>query len=71
MLDAIQTVEYEGQTSGHGFRLQFNTVMNELHWNSDAIEAQLAHVNSQGTQGIYNHAQYLNNRIEMMQYWAD
>nr|WP_314984554.1 tyrosine-type recombinase/integrase [uncultured Pantoea sp.] len=71
VLGVIRRIGYEGQTSGHGFRHQFSTVMNEMHWNSDAIEAQLAHVNSQGTRGIYNHAQYLNNRIEMMQYWAD
>lgn len=71
VLGVIRRIGYEGQTSGHGFRHQFSTVMNELHWNSDAIEAQLAHVNSQGTRGIYNHAQYLNNRIEMMQHWAD
>lgn len=71
VLGVIRRIGYEGQTSGHGFRHQFSTVMNEMHWNSDAIEAQLAHVNSQGTRGIYNHAQYLNNRIEMMQHWAD
>ncbi|WP_182059135.1 tyrosine-type recombinase/integrase [Pantoea sp. ME81] len=71
VLGVIRRVGYEGQTSGHGFRHQFSTVMNELHWNSDAIEAQLAHVNSQGTRGIYNHAQYLDNRREMMQRWAD
>ena len=71
VLGVIRRIGYEGQTSGHGFRHQFSTVMNEMHWNSDAIEAQLAHVNSQGTRGIYNHAQYLNNRREMMQHWAD
>lgn len=71
VLGVIRRVGYEGQTSGHGFRHQFSTVMNEMHWNSDAIEAQLAHVNSQGTRGIYNHAQYLENRREMMQRWAD
>ncbi|MHB2093376.1 tyrosine-type recombinase/integrase [Pantoea dispersa] len=71
ILGLIRRLGYEGQTTGHGFRHQFSTVMNELHWNSDAIEAQLAHVNSQGTRGVYNHAQYLNNRYEMMQRWAD
>lgn len=71
VLGVIRRVGYEGQTSGHGFRHQFSTVMNEMHWNSDAIEAQLAHVSSHGTRGIYNHAQYLDSRIEMMQAWAD
>ena len=71
ILGVIRRVGYEGQTSGHGFRHQFSTVLNEKHWNSDAIEAQLAHVNSQGTRGVYNHAAYLETRTEMMQWWAD
>ncbi|ECP2506836.1 integrase, partial [Salmonella enterica] len=45
-------------------------VLNEKHWNSDAIEMQLAHV-SGGTRSVYNHAAYLATRREMMQFWAD
>jgi len=71
ILGVIRRIGYEGRTSGHGFRHQFSTVLNEKHWNSDAIEAQLAHVNGQGTRGIYNHAAYLDTRREMMQWWAD
>ncbi|KEY58516.1 tyrosine-type recombinase/integrase [Serratia sp. DD3] len=71
ILGVIRRIGYEGRTSGHGFRHQFSTVLNEKHWNSDAIEAQLAHVNSAGTRGIYNHAKYLDTRREMMQWWAD
>ena len=66
----IRSIGYEGQTSGHGFRHQFSTVLNEKHWNSDAIEMQLAHV-SGGTRSVYNHAAYLDTRREMMQWWAD
>lgn len=70
VLGLIRNIGYEGQTSGHGFRHQFSTVLNEKHWNKDAIEAQLAHV-SNGTRGVYNHAAYLETRTEMMQWWAD
>lgn len=70
ILGLIRSVGYEGQTSGHGFRHQFSTVMNEKHWNSDAIEMQLAHV-SGGTRSVYNHAAYLDTRTEMMQWWSD
>jgi integrase len=66
----IRSIGYEGQTSGHGFRHQFSTVLNEKHWNKDAIEMQLAHV-SGGTRSVYNHAAYLDTRKEMMQFWAD
>ncbi|EAN6783362.1 tyrosine-type recombinase/integrase [Salmonella enterica] len=70
VLGVIRSIGYEGQTSGHGFRHQFSTVLNEKHWNSDAIEMQLAHV-SGGTRSVYNHAAYLDMRREMMQWWAD
>lgn len=71
VLGVIRRIGYEGQTSGHGFRHQFSTVLNEKHWNKDAIEAQLAHTAGEGTRGIYNHAAYLETRTEMMQWWAD
>ena len=71
VLGVIRRIGYSGRASGHGFRHQFSTVLNEVHWNKDSVEAQLAHVNSEGTRGIYNHAQYLSNRREMMQWWAD
>ncbi|WP_459853852.1 tyrosine-type recombinase/integrase [Citrobacter sedlakii] len=70
VLGVIRNIGYEGQTSGHGFRHQFSTVLNEKHWNKDAIEMQLAHV-SGGTRSVYNHAAYLDTRREMMQWWAD
>ncbi|EPE7077520.1 tyrosine-type recombinase/integrase, partial [Cronobacter sakazakii] len=65
VLGVIRNIGYEGQTSGHGFRHQFSTVLNEKHWNHDAIEMQLAHV-SGGTRSVYNHAAYLDTRREMM-----
>ncbi|HHR7487744.1 TPA: tyrosine-type recombinase/integrase [Salmonella enterica subsp. enterica] len=70
VLGVIRGIGYEGQTCGHGFRHQFSTVLNEKHWNSDAIEMQMAHV-SGGTRSVYNHAAYLATRREMMQWWAD
>ncbi|HAV8640567.1 TPA: tyrosine-type recombinase/integrase [Escherichia coli] len=71
VLLVIRQIGYEGLASGHGFRHQFSTIMNEHGWPSDAIEKQLAHANSGSIRGIYNHAQYLDKRREMMQWWAD
>lgn len=71
ILGVIRQIGYEGQTCGHGMRHQFSTVLNEKHWNSDAIEVQLAHVESGNTRAVYNHARYLETRREMMQWWAD
>ncbi|QKJ88006.1 DUF4102 domain-containing protein [Paramixta manurensis] len=71
VLLVIRQIGYEGLASGHGFRHQFSTIMNEHEWPHDAIERQLAHVDSGSIRGIYNHAQYLDKRREMMQWWAD
>ncbi len=70
-LTVIKQIGYEGLESGHGFRHEFSTIMNEQEWPADAIEVQLAHANGGSVRGIYNHAQYLDKRREMMQWWAD
>ncbi|QDE45324.1 tyrosine-type recombinase/integrase [Citrobacter sp. CF971] len=71
VLLVIRQIGYEGLASGHGFRHQFSTIMNEHEWPADAIEKQLAHANSGSIRGIYNHAQYMDKRREMMKWWAD
>lgn len=72
VLGVIRYIGYDGLASGHGFRHQFSTVMNEQQqWPNDAIEKQLAHTDKNNVRGIYNHAQYLDIRREMMQWWAD
>lgn len=71
VLLVIRQIGYEGLASGHGFRHQFSTILNENEWPHDAIERQLAHVDKSSIRGIYNHAQYLDKRREMMQWWAD
>jgi len=35
------------------------------------IESQLAHKDKNPIRGIYNQAKYLNERLPMMQAWAD
>ncbi|WP_341919397.1 tyrosine-type recombinase/integrase [Hydrocarboniphaga effusa] len=55
----------------HGFRSMATTCLNEEGWNSDAIEMQMSHADKNRIRGIYNRAQYLDERIAMMQYWAD
>lgn len=71
VLQVIRQIGYEGLASGHGFRHQFSTILNEHGWPHDAIERQLAHVDRNNIRGIYNHAQYLEKRREIMQWWAD
>ncbi|MDX7989336.1 DUF4102 domain-containing protein [Xenorhabdus sp. 12] len=71
VLLVIRQIGYDGIASGHGFRHQFSTILNEHGFSHDLIERQLAHVDRNSIRGIYNHAQYLDNRRQMMQWFAD
>lgn len=71
VLGVIRYIGYDGLASGHGFRHQFSTILHDHNWPSEAIERQLAHTDRNNIRGIYNHAQYLDKRHEMMQWWAD
>jgi len=68
---ALRQLGYDGNTLvGHGFRHMASTLLNEMGFNVDAIERQLAH-QGRGVRAIYNLAQYLPERQQMMQMWAD
>jgi uncharacterized membrane protein YccC len=45
--------------------------LNELGWNCDLIELQLAHAERNQVRAAYNRAQRLPERRTMMQAWAD
>lgn len=62
---------YKGKHTGHGFRHLLSTELNERGYNSDWIESQLAHTGSDKIRATYNKAQYLEQRRQMMQEWAD
>jgi hypothetical protein len=42
-----------------------------MAYRPEVIERQLAHVEANKTKAAYNHAEYLTERREMMQAWAD
>lgn len=68
---ALRRLGYDSATlTGHGFRHMASTLLNELDFNGDAIERQLSH-KEPGVRGIYNQAQHLAERTQMMQTWAD
>jgi len=54
----------------HDFRRTASTHLHETGFNSDWIEKALAH-ETKGIRGVYNRAQYLEQRREMLQWWAD
>lgn len=67
----LKRIGYDGRATGHGFRHTMSTILHEHGFNTAWIELQLAHVDKNSIRGTYNHAQYLDNRREMMQWYAD
>jgi integrase len=61
----------EDMTS-HGFRASAASMLNESGlWNADAIERQLAHVDSDSVRRAYARAEYWDERVRMMAWWAE
>lgn len=67
----IELLGYKGRLTGHGFRHTMSTILHEQGYDSTWIEMQLAHVDKNAIRGAYNHAQYLDGRRKMMQWYAD
>ncbi|WP_168404373.1 tyrosine-type recombinase/integrase [Erwinia amylovora] len=67
----IKRIGYDGKATGHGFRHTMSTILHEQGYNSAWVETQLAHVDKNSIRGTYNHAQYLDGRREMLQWYAD
>jgi integrase len=62
---------YAGKFSSHGFRATASTILNEMGFRPDVIERQLAHQERNSVRASYNQAEYLEERRQMMQQWAD
>ena len=71
LLYAIYRMGYHSRTTVHGFRATASTILNEHGFKPDVIERQLAHSERNKVRASYNHAQYLPERREMMQWWGD
>lgn len=67
----IKRIGYAGKATGHGFRHTMSTVLHEKGFSSAWIETQLAHADRNTIRGTYNHAQYIDGRSEMLQWYAD
>lgn len=67
----LKRVGYHGRATGHGFRHTMSTILHEQGFNTAWIELQLAHVDKNTIRGTYNHAQYLEQRREMLEWYGD
>jgi len=59
------------EMTGHGFRAMASTLLYENGFESQIIEMQLAHAEQNAVRAAYNHAQFLEKRKNMIQWWAD
>ena len=71
MLYALYRMGFGGKATVHGFRATASTILNEKGYRSDVIELLLAHVEKNQVRAAYNRAEYLDERREVMQWWAD
>ena len=62
----------QDEHTAHGFRSSASSILNESgEFKPDAIEAQLAHIDGSKVRRVYNRATYWDERVKMMQWWAD
>jgi integrase len=60
------------QMTAHGFRAMAATLLNETgRFHPDAIERQLAHMDTNGVRRAYTRGEYWEERVTMMQFWSD
>ncbi|KWA79438.1 integrase [Burkholderia ubonensis] len=71
---ALRRMGYDTKTeiTGHGFRAMARTILHErLRFPAEVIEHQLAHKVPDALGTAYNRTKFLDDRVAMMQAWAD
>ncbi len=68
---ALKRMGFEGRTTAHGLRSLASTTLNAEGFNSDLIEAALAHEEENKIRRAYNRNDYLEHRRPMMAWWSE
>jgi len=68
---ALKRIGYGGKLVAHGLRSIASTALNEEGFNSDVIEAALAHSDKNEVRRAYNRSTYLERRKELMDWWGN
>jgi integrase len=72
VLMAIKRMGYQRKMTGHGFRsLALGLLKEKLGYSHEVADRQLAHVPKSSVDRAYDRAQFLPQRTEMMQTYAD
>ncbi|MFI3038699.1 integrase domain-containing protein [Atlantibacter hermannii] len=68
---ALKRIGYGGKLVAHGLRSIASTALNEEGFNSDVIEAALAHSDKNEVRRAYNRSTYLEHRKQLMDWWGN
>lgn len=70
---ALRRLGYgKDEVTAHGFRATASSLLNECgKWHPDAIGRQLAHLENNEIRRVYARGEYWDERVKMMQWWAD
>lgn len=76
LLKALYKLGYKGKMCGHGFRTTFMVLFLEIETQyrerfEPVLEKHLAHTEPNATKRAYDRSKYMQERIEVMQRWAD
>lgn len=74
LIKALIIMEYVGDKKvvPHGMRATASTILNERgEFRPDVIERQLAHIEKNKVRAAYHHSEYMDERRNMMQWWAN
>lgn len=68
---ALKRMGFAGELVSHGLRALASTTLNEQGFDSDVIEAALAHVDKNEVRRAYNRSEYLERRRVLMTWWSE
>lgn len=72
ILFGLRRMGYKGRMTGHGFRaMAMSTIKEKLGYRHEVVDRQLAHAPLSKIDRAYDRAKFLDDRIKMMQEWAD
>lgn len=71
LLNVLEDIGYKSVMTGHGFRALARTILAKNGFPKDVCELQLAHAKEDKTEASYNHWDYLDQRKELMKWWAN
>ena len=71
LLYALYRLGYHSRATVHGFRATFSTIANESDFDGDVIEKALAHEERNRVRAAYHRSEYIEQRRNLMQWWAD